>query len=103
MLNDLGKTPDEVALTLRMKGIQGVRNTARFLNPIVRYVHTQLHDYALHIDVMKGSTLSLTYPNGSREEMPLPLSVRHFLDAFNDGAYPDLELPMARATPVNCS
>ena len=39
MLVDLGNTPDEVADTLRASGITGVRNTVRFLNPIVRFAH----------------------------------------------------------------
>lgn len=104
MLEELGKTADEVALILRMKGVQGVRNTARFLNPIVRFMHMQLRDYAVQIDVMKGSTLCITYPNGSREESVLSPAIRDFLDAFNRGAYPDLEMPMTRtSTAVSCS
>ena len=36
ILKELGNTADEVAAALQAKGIKGVRNTARFLNPLVR-------------------------------------------------------------------
>jgi hypothetical protein len=41
-LDRMGGTADEVAATLRVKGVQGVRNTVRLLNPVVRYVQITL-------------------------------------------------------------
>jgi len=38
VLANLGASADDVAAKLRARGIQGVRNTGRFLNPIVRYL-----------------------------------------------------------------
>jgi len=38
LLQQLGDTPDTVAATFRTHKVQGVRNAARYLNPIVRYV-----------------------------------------------------------------
>lgn len=91
MLDQLGTTPDEVALSLKAKGIRGVRNTVRLLNPIVRFVEMQLGDQLLHIDVTSGTTLSIARPDGSKHEMRLPPPVKEFLDAFNRGKYPELE------------
>lgn len=91
MLEQLGKSADEVAATLTAKKIRGVRYAVRFLNPIVRYVQIQLSDDLLHIDVMSGNTLCIIHPDGSKEESRLPSAVKDFLDAFNQGKYPELE------------
>jgi hypothetical protein len=92
MLDQLGQTADEVAAFLKKQQIQGVRNTVRFLNPIVRYVQGQVSD-ARTIDVMTGETLRILFLDGRRQEVSLPKAVKEFLDAFNRGAFPDLELP----------
>ena len=93
LLADLDKTAEEVASILRSSGVQGTRNTARFLNPIVRYAqrHLRVDDYAL--DVIKPQTLRMTLPDGTTAEALLPRGVQHFLDAFHRGQYPDLEIP----------
>jgi hypothetical protein len=94
---NLGARPDAVAETLRRNGIKGVRNTVRQLNPIVRYAQSQLRldDYRLdvsHGDGMPTYILRISLPNGTEEEAVFPEPVREFLDAFNRGTYPDLEL-----------
>ena len=94
LLQELGNTADEVALALRVKGIQGVRNTVRFLNPIVHYVQSQIAD-AGNLHVIKGETLSMNFRNGEGE-VSLPEAVKQFLAAFNSGAYPELEIPNIR-------
>ena len=76
------------------KGIKGVRNTARFLNPIVRYARGRLNGEAASLDLMKGDVLSVMQHDGSKQDVPLPAPVKRFLDAFNAGKYPDLELPL---------
>jgi hypothetical protein len=96
MLKDLGATPEDVATALKAEGIRGVRNAARFLNPIVRYAQGRVMVDALGLDVMKSDTLRLIFHDGQKEEAPLPLAVRQFLDAFNRGKYPELELPPDR-------
>src|SRR2546423_12872165 len=88
----LGPTPDEIANTLRAKGIQGVRNTARFLNPMVRYVQRMIKVDALSVDVMTPGAIRMKM-NGHEEVAVLPKPVAEFLDAFNVGKYPELELP----------
>ena len=97
ILLQLGASPDAVAAHLRAHRVKGVRNTARFLNPIVRFVQAQLRldDYRLditHGDGLETYTLRITLPNGAEQPTPCPNAVKEFLDAFNDGAYPDLEL-----------
>lgn len=92
MLDALGYSPDEVAESLRSAGIRGVRNTVRFLNPVVRYARTFLPD-AQGIDLIQGDRLRIIFANGSVSEVAVPEPVLRFLDAFHRGQYPDLELP----------
>ena len=80
-----------MATALQAQRIRGVRNAARFLNPLVRY-HGQLKVDALGLDVMKGDTLRLTFYQKRKEEASLPQAVIQFLEAFNRGEYPELEL-----------
>jgi hypothetical protein len=92
MLRQMGNTADEVAGVLREKKIQGVRNTVRMLNPIVRYVETLIPD-TQDADVIEQGVLRMTFRNGAVEHVALPASVEAFLDAFNRASYPELELP----------
>src|ERR1700678_382352 len=92
ILKELGNSADEVATALQAKGIKGVRNAARFLNPLVRYVQGQLKVDALGLDVMKGDTLRLIFHQKKKEEISLPQAVMQFLEAFNQGDYPELEM-----------
>ena len=90
MLQSLGKTADEVASTLRSKGIQGVPNTIRHLNPIVRYAQGQTEcPCAMHI---VDNTLSIRFADGREKEETIPQAVKEFLEAFNRGQYRDLLL-----------
>ena len=90
MLEQLGSTPDEVAASLKSRGIRGVRNTVRLLNPIVRYVETLVTDFR-DIDLQTGQ-LRITLLDGRKIVSPLPQAVTDFLAAFNRGDYPDLEM-----------
>jgi hypothetical protein len=91
MLEALGKTADEVASALRAEGIQGVANTVRQLNPVVRYVHGQLKD--AQTVYLIGDLLTIHFNDGREQKKSIPNAVREFLDAFNRGKYPDLHLP----------
>jgi hypothetical protein len=94
ILEQSGSTADEVAATLKGKGVQGIRNAVRVLNPIVRYVQNATRIDNLDVDVMTGKTLRV-HANRSHksEEITLPQAVREFMEAFNRGTYPELELP----------
>jgi hypothetical protein len=95
MLQDLGNTSADVAAVLKAQKIQGVRNTVRILNPIVRYVGSLVSE-ARDMDLIEAGTLRITFLNGSVERVTLPEAIREFLDAFNTRAYPELELPESR-------
>jgi hypothetical protein len=92
LLADLDKTADDVASIIRADGIHGVRNTVRFLNPIVRYAQRLLRvdDYTL--DVMQPGIIRMTLPDGATAEAHLPQGAQDFLEAFHRGQYPDLEM-----------
>jgi hypothetical protein len=90
VLAEVGHSADEIAETLDRRQIWGVRNTARFLNPIVRCVQLALS--------LGPFTIDLTYPETLRVLVDatvvravLPEPVKDFLEAFNHGAYPQLE------------
>jgi hypothetical protein len=91
MLRELGETPDQVANVFRVLGIKGVRNTVRFLNPVVRYTHCLVKN-ALGIDIILGDRLRIYVPEGSSREVEVPTAVVQFLERFHRGEYPDLEL-----------
>jgi len=92
MLDELGRTPEEVADALRARGIRGVRNTVRFLNPIVRYAHTCAAD-VYGIDLILGDRLRIIFADGQATELAVPDPVLQFLDRFHRGLYPELEMP----------
>jgi hypothetical protein len=92
MLDELGGTPDAVAEVLRAAGIRGVRNTVRFLNPVVRYARKFLPD-AQGIDLIQGDRLRIVFANGTVSEVAVPEAVLRFLEGFHRGQFPDLELP----------
>src|SRR3954447_18593774 len=93
MLTDLGETADQVCNSLRTLGIRGVRNTVRFLNPVVRYAHT-FHTHGVAIDLILGDRLRVDHGDGRVTVVDVPPAVREFLDRFHQGKYPDLELPV---------
>ena len=92
MLEELGLTPQEVAAALRARGVRGIRNTVRFLNPVVRYAHARIPE-ARGIDVIQRDAMRIVFADGREEVVSLPDPVRRFLDAFDRGEFPDLEMP----------
>ena len=85
-------TADQVANALKSSGIRGIRNTARFLNPVVRLLRQNIPD-AREMDLTMGDTLRIVMPEGWHAHVPLPLPVKEFLAAFHRGDYPELEMP----------
>ena len=92
MFERLGQSPEEVAATLKAEGIRGVRNTVRFLNPVVRYAKGRL-DGVAELDLISGDRLRIVFATGEVNEVAVPAPVQQFLEAFHQGKYPDLELP----------
>lgn len=101
MLDELGSTPASVAESLRARGIHGVRNTVRTLNPIVRYVTAQSPAIRV-VDLILEDRLRIRFADGKVAELPLPDPVLQFLTAFHRGEYPDLEMPTSAASS-SCS
>jgi hypothetical protein len=93
MLDELGATPAQVADTLRANGILGVRNTVRFLNPVVRYAQGKLKN-VYGIDLIQGNVMRIVFADGREQEEAVPEAVQQFMEAFNRGEYPDLEMPI---------
>lgn len=91
LLDTLGRSPDEVACTLRKYGVTGVRNTVRFLNPIVRFLQAQSDLNTADCDLILGNVLRVRFRGGSEEHVTVPRPVIDFVKAFNSGSYPDLE------------
>jgi hypothetical protein len=87
---ELGDSADEIAAALDRHQIWGVRNTVRFLNPIVRYVQQELGIGPFNADLTDPETIRVAL-DGTTIRTGLRQPIRDFLDAFNDGAYPELE------------
>lgn len=104
-LADLGSTPDVVAFTLEQAGITGTpRNGANC--PVTRWVQHRVPEVAhLFRCVSEGHWLWITtaflegaLPDGQRIEIPIPIPVGDFIDAFDRGGFPWLvEKPAAVA------
>jgi hypothetical protein len=90
-----GDSPDQIAETLRARGVQGVRNAVRMLNPIVRLIQQSIPPTVL-MNLMDPQSLRMTLPDGTREETPVPQPVVDFLTAFHEGKYPALEFAPER-------
>ena len=88
----LGSTIEQVRATLLTHNVKGVRNTARFLNPVIRYIHKDLVEPKTGMELLETGHLRLTSADGHRHETALPLAVEEFLKGFNAGDYPELEL-----------
>jgi hypothetical protein len=93
MLDALGNSPDNIAHSLRARGIKGVRNTVRFLNPIVRYAYS-ITTNVYGIDIIQKDKLRIIFADERVTEVPVPHAVLEFLDLFHRGRYPDLEMPL---------
>jgi hypothetical protein len=97
LLENLGNSPAEVASALRQHGVKGVRNTVRFLNPIVRFLRAQPTLEAIDADVILGNILRVRFPGGTEEHVTVPRPILDFLKLFNSGGFPELELSIDEA------
>src|SRR5687768_6617211 len=91
VLEGMGSTPDQVAAALRAARVQGLRDSTSFRNPVVRYLNRNL-SIGGRLEVGAGGAVLRRFFEGKVAEVPLPLPVQVFLDAFHQGLYPDLEL-----------
>jgi hypothetical protein len=91
-LDALGNSAAEVAATLKAERVQGVRHTARFLNPLVVFIEATLSLPPLSAEILENGTLRIRLADGALVEVPLSDPIKGFLEAFNRGAHPDLEI-----------
>jgi hypothetical protein len=103
ILDGLGESAQDVAETLRTQRIAGIRNSVRLLNPIVRMVQATLLISNLGMDLLKPGVLRLQLTDGTKAEAILTTGVQDFLEAFNRGEYPDLEMPLRQHSSASSS
>jgi hypothetical protein len=92
VLQHTGETPQEVAAALLRAGVQGQRDSAGFLNPVVRYLNRTL-DIGGRLEIPLDQPLLRLVQGGQVHALALPPAVREFLDGFHRGLYAELELP----------
>jgi hypothetical protein len=92
ILADMGDSADKVAAALEAKGVGGARNTTRILNPVVNYVVSALLISSWRMELTEDDKLRFTIRDGECATVPLPQAVKDFLEAFNRGMYPKLEM-----------
>lgn len=95
ILASMGKTGDDVAAFLRANSCRGFMRGGGFPNPPVRYLYRRFDDGVLHLSALTPSrwgTLVLHRIDGRFEEIALPVAIAEFLELFQEGEFPDLEL-----------
>lgn len=99
LLQSLGRTADEIAESLRQAGIRGVRGAACRC-PIYEWLDRALDRHApsgtcMFIDQVGGMIEFRVHRCGDDYawgSMNVSTPVREFITAFDEGAYPDLEV-----------
>jgi hypothetical protein len=98
ILAAMGQAADQVAELLRAAGCRGFRNGG-FPSPVFRYVYRKFDEGNLILVYSrpgKPSKIYLYLGDGKREEILLPPAIAEFLDNFDQGSYPDLDLGLSR-------
>jgi hypothetical protein len=99
LLGQLGDSADKIAATLKAHEIRGVRNTVRFLNPIVRYVQQGLSLGPFNVDLTEPETLRVALLDGTNIRTGVRQPIKDFLEEFDNGCYPELELQLGPGEP----
>jgi hypothetical protein len=92
LLDAMGDHPSAVATSLRAEDVRGVRGSA-LAHPVCRWLIRLVPD----LGVVLGLDTVHVFRPGRGPAMqgvtvPMPPAVRAFVDRFDDGQYPDLEL-----------
>src|SRR5262245_52409739 len=91
LLASLGAMAGEINARLRAEGVRARRLSTSFENPIVRYIYRHL-DIGGRLDIPLGNSVLTIAREGTWLSITLPDPVHDFLDRFQDGYYPQLEL-----------
>lgn len=98
LLDQLGTASNQVATSLEDKGIHGQRLARRCLNPIVQYLSRNVSGcWAAEV---LDDQIQLYFIDRQAEGVPIPAAVREFLEEFDHGSYPSLELTPAHSEMV---
>ena len=95
ILASMGKTGEDVAACLRVNNCRGFMLGKGSPDPLTRYIYRKFDDGQISIHItgrLKWGTLVLHRTDRAREEIPLPSPVSEFLELFEEGEFPDLEL-----------
>jgi hypothetical protein len=97
ILVGMGKTGEDVASCLRADNCRGFKlGTGGFPTPLIRYLYRRFDDGVLQLGSFPHrigwGTLILHRIDGSHERIALPIAVAEFLELFQEGEFPDLEL-----------
>lgn len=100
LLDTLGGDPHQVAATLRVAEVRGVRGSA-VAHPVCWWLVGLIPDLCV---VLGPETVQVSIPGRGLARrgavVPLPPAVRSFAQRFDDGQHPDLELWLGRWRPV---
>jgi hypothetical protein len=86
LLNQLGETPEEVAESLKAKGLKGKRKRAHCC-PIYQY----LTSHGLDVGVSPNEIVLYDITTKGCD-ITAPLPIKQFIYDFDDGKYPNLEI-----------
>ena len=90
LLAEMGRSPDEIALSLVREGILARRGNTCFDNPIVRFINRQM-EVGGRMHIALGSDLLTIARDGSWHSVRLPEQVCAFLARFHAGEFPQIE------------
>jgi len=101
-LSELGGNADEVAKSLRVQEVQGLRGSASE-GPVAEYLRRRFASERVTVVAAHGDVLLVLYHPASVAQpavahVRLPAAVRDFVDAFTQGAYPDLAQARPRSS-----
>lgn len=101
-LQSLGKTPDEVAMSLRAQGVKGEKLSNRMC-PVLNGIYKACPDYWSGLVIVNGKKgedghwhYAATLHDAQIMDPKLPEAVMDFIGAFDHGRYPDLEATTVR-------
>ncbi|HEY8474998.1 MAG TPA: hypothetical protein VIL37_20570 [Natronosporangium sp.] len=99
LLETLGEDPGAVAAQLRSDDIRGVRGSA-LAHPVCRWLIRLVPDLAVVLGVDNVHVFRPGRGNAIQGvTVPMPAPVQAFVDRFDDGQYPGLELWLGPPTP----
>lgn len=105
-LKSLGKTPDEVAMSLRAQGVKGEKLSTKMC-PVVNGIYKACPDYWSGLRIVNGKKgddghwyYAARLHDAQIIDPTLPQAVMDFIGEFDCGKYPDLEAKSVKEVHV---